>query len=277
MTTLTLAAPLAPATGRSGITDAIRSEWTKIRTVRSTVWSLIAMAGITIGVMSLISWLRVARGWSTLPPDRQLDLLHNPLDLILATPFQIAQMAVAVLGVMVISSEYTTGMIRSTLQAQPRRETIFVAKIAVFSVLMFVVGELLSFAAFFIGSGIISGHVTVHLGDPGVLRVVFGAGVYVAVLGLFALGFGTILRHTAGAITAVLGLILVISPLTDLLPSSWGAHINAWMPTNAGSLIFNTHADPGTLLTPWQGMTVFAGWTVLVLVIAAVMFRKRDA
>ena len=277
MTSLTLTTTLPPATGRSGLPGALRSEWTKIRTVRSTVWTLVAMAGITLGVMSLIAWLRVARGWSTLPPDAQFELQHNPLELILSRPFQIAQLVVAVLGVMVMSSEYTTGMIRSTLQAQPRRMTVYSAKIAVFAVLMLVVGEVLSFTAFVIGRAIVSGHITVHLNDPGVLRVVFGAGLYVAVLGLFSLAFGAILRHTAGAITAVVGLILVLSNLTGLLPYSWGAHINAWMPTNAGGLIFETHVQPSELLTAWQGMAVFAGWTVLALVIGGILLRKRDA
>jgi len=277
VTSLTLTATLPPPTGRAGITGALRSEWTKIRTVRSTVWSLVAMAVITIGVMSLISWLRIGRGWATLPPDEQFNVQHNPLELILSRPFQIAQLAVAVLGVMVMSSEYTTGMIRSTLQAQPRRTTVFTAKITVFAVLMVAVGEVLSFIAFFIGKAIISGHVTVGLSDPGVLRAVFGAGLYVAVLGLFSLAFGAILRHTAGAITAVLGLILILSQLTGLLPYSWGHHINAWMPTNAGGLIFEPHVDPSELLSAWQGLAVFAGWTVLLLALGAYLLRKRDA
>ncbi|HEY2793053.1 MAG TPA: ABC transporter permease, partial [Micromonosporaceae bacterium] len=193
MTSLTLTSTLPPATGRAGLGGALRSEWTKIRTVRSTVWSLVAMAAITLGVMSLISYLRINRGWATLDPGEQIALRRDPLELIVARPFGIASLAVAVLGVMVISSEYTTGMIRSTLQAQPRRMTIFASKVAVLAVVMFVVGELLSFAAFTIGRAIISGHVTVSLSDPGVLRVVFGAGVYVTVLGLFSLAFGTIL------------------------------------------------------------------------------------
>jgi ABC-type transport system involved in multi-copper enzyme maturation permease subunit len=117
----------------------------------------------------------------------------------------------------------------------------------------------------------------VHLNDPGVLRAVIGAGLYMAMLSLFSLAFGAILRHTAGAITAVLGLVLIVSNLTGLLPDSWGHHINAYMPTNAGQLIMQAQQYPGDLLSPWQGFGVFAIWTALALAVAAFMFTKRDA
>jgi ABC-2 type transport system permease protein len=276
MTTLNLTASLPPATGRSGLGGALRSEWTKIRTVRSTIWSLVAMAGISLGLMSLIAWAMMNR-WHRFSPQEQIGLSARPLEIILARPVFVSQLVVAVLGVMVMSAEYTTGMIRSTLQAQPRRLTILAAKVAVFAVLMLAVGEVLSFAAFFLGRQLIAAHIPVSLSDPGVTRSVVGAGLYIAVLSLFSLGFGAILRHTAGAITAVLGLILIVSNLTGLLPDSWGHHINAYLPTNAGLLILQPHQLPDDLLSPWQGLGVFAIWTVLVLTVAAVLFRGRDA
>jgi ABC-2 type transport system permease protein len=279
MTTTTLApAPveLPPATRPAGIGGALRSEWTKLRTVRSTGFSLLAMAVIAIGLMSLIAWATMNR-WPRLDPGERLDLSAHPLEVILVRPVFVSQLVVAVLGVMVISAEYTTGMIRSTLQAQPRRLTVLAAKIAVFAVLMLVVGELLSFAAFLVGRPIIAQHIPVSLGDPGVTRSVLGAGLYLALLGLFALAFGAILRHTAGAITAVLGIVLILSNLTSLLPDSWGRHINAWMPTNAGQLIMQAKPSPDDLLSAWQGLAVFAGWTALLLFIAGVLFVKRDA
>jgi ABC-type transport system involved in multi-copper enzyme maturation permease subunit len=276
MTTLTLTPTLPPATGRAGIGGALRSEWTKIRTVRSTIWSLVAMAGISIGLMSLIAWATMNR-WARFRPEEQANLAHHPLEVILARPVFVSQLVVAVLGVMVISAEYTTGMIRSTLQSQPRRMTILAAKVAVFAVLMLVVGELLSFAAFFVGRQVIAAHIPVSLSDPGVTRAVIGAGLYIAVLSLFSLAFGAILRHTAGAITAVLGLILIVSNLTEVLPDSWGHHINAYMPTNAGLLILKPAQEAGDLLSPWQGLGVFALWTVIFLAIAALLFKRRDA
>lgn len=261
---------------RAGLTGMLRSEWTKLRTVRSTVFSIVAMAGIALGLMSIIAWA-VMRNWGDAGEGDQSFLRQHPLDIIIARPVFIAQLVVAVLGVMVISAEYTTGMVRSTLQAQPRRLTVLTAKILVFAALMLVVGEVLSFTAFFVGRAIIAEHIPVAIGDPGVLRSVVGAGLFMAMLGLFSLAFGAIIRHTAGAITSVLGLILIVSPLTGLLPGSWGAHISAWMPTNAGQLIYEPALPPGALLTQWQGYAVFAGWTVLLLAVAAFLFKKRDA
>lgn len=261
---------------RAGLTGMLRSEWTKLRSVRSTMWSLVAMAGIALGLMSMIAWA-IMRQWGTTDPADQNYLRQHPLEIIIARPVFIAQLVIAVLGVMVISAEYTTGMIRSTLQAQPRRLTVLTAKIAVFAALMLVVGELLSFAAFFLGRAILAEHVPVALDDPGVPRSVVGAGLFMAVLGLFSLAFGAIIRHTAGAITAVLGLVLIVSQLTELLPGSWGAHIHAWMPTNAGQLIFEPTLPRGALLTQWQGFAVFSGWTILLLAVAAYLFKKRDA
>lgn len=276
MTTTLRSTTLPPATRPAGIDGALRSEWTKLRTVRSTVWSLVAMAGVSLGLMSLIAWATM-RGWDSFTPDQQASFLHSPLQIVLARPVFVDQLVVAVLGVMVISAEYTTGMVRSTLQAQPRRLTVLGAKVAVFAALMFVVGEVLSFAAFFLGRQLISAHIPVSLGDPHVVRAVIGGGLYLTVLGLFSLAAGAIVRHTAGAITGVLGLILIVSNLTSLLPDSWGQHINAWMPTNAGRLILQTQQAPEDLLSPWQGLAVFAGWTALLLLVAAVLFKRRDA
>ncbi|WP_432986641.1 ABC transporter permease [Dactylosporangium sp. CA-233914] len=261
---------------RAGLPGMLRSEWTKLRTVRSTVWSIVAMAGIAIGLMSVIAW-SIMRQWDSAGASDHDYLARHPLEIVLARPVFIAQLVIAVLGVMVISAEYTTGMVRSTLQAQPRRLTVLTAKILVFAALMLVVGEALAFGGFFLGRAIIAEHIPVSLGDPGVTRSVIGAGLYIAMLGLFALAFGAIVRHTAGAITGVLGLILIVSQLTQLLPGSWGAHVNAWMPTNAGRLIFEPTLPAGALLTQWQGFAVFSGWTALLLAVAAYLFKTRDA
>lgn len=269
-------ATLPPATRAAGLGGALRSEWTKLRSVRSTGFSLLGTAVVALGLMALIAWAIMNR-WPEIEPADRADLTAHPLGVILLRPVIVAQLVVAVLGVMVISAEYTTGMIRSTLQAQPRRLTVLAAKVIVFAALMLVVGEVLSFAAFFGGRAIIAAHIPVGLGDPGVTRAVLGAGLYLALLGLFALAFGAILRHTAGAITTVLGIVLILSILTGLLPGSWGRHVNAWMPTNAGALIMQARPQPDDLLSAWQGLAVFAGWTALLLIVGGVLFVKRDA
>jgi hypothetical protein len=277
MTSLTFASTLPADTGRASLAGALRSEWTKILTVRSTVWSIAFMAAIAIGANALINWLSVTRRWAEMSPEEQAGLLAGPLSNVLGGPMTIIQFGVAVLGVMAISSEYATGMIRSTLQAQPRRLTVLAAKILVLGGLMLLVGEALAFAAYGVGKAVISAHVPLHLSDEGVLRAVVGAGLYTAVLALFSLGAGAIFRHTAGGITAVLGLITVISPLTQLLPDKVGQYAYAYMPTNAGSLVFQQFNAPEWPLGAWSGLGVFVAETALVLILAAYLMRRRDA
>jgi len=158
-----------------------------------------------------------------------------------------------------------------------------------------VVGEIVAFASFFIGQALVNGHVvtlhgvqaghvisvnhtiTVGLSQPGVTRAVVGSGLYLTVLGLFALAIGGLIRHTAGAITAVIGMVLVIFPLAGLLPASWGAHVHAYLPTVAGQLITADKPTGGQLLSPWQGFGVFCAWTALLLAGAIVLLQRRDA
>jgi ABC-2 type transport system permease protein len=159
-----------------------------------------------------------------------------------------------------------------------------------------VVGEIVAFVSFFIGQALANGFVvtgqltlpsrqvvtvhrtiTVSLSQPGVTRAVVGSGLYLTVLGLFALAIGALIRHTAGAITAVIGLVLVIFPLAGLLPDSWGAHVHAYLPTVAGQLITADKHQAGQLLSPWQGFGVFCAWTVLLLAAAIYLLQRRDA
>jgi ABC-2 type transport system permease protein len=143
---------------------------------------------------------------------------------------------------------------------------------------VFVISEIAGFGAFFIGKAIVAtDHITLTLGQPNVIRALIGYGLYLSVLGLFALAIGTLIRHTAGAIATVLGLVLVIFNLTVLLPHSWGAHLNAYTPTIAGMLITNDKPQPGALLSAWQGIGVFCAWTALLLAAGAWLLHRRDA
>jgi ABC-2 type transport system permease protein len=139
-----------------------------------------------------------------------------------------------------------------------------------------VIGVVVSFGAFFIGQPLLPDEAPVSLSDPGVLRAVVG-GLYLALLGLFALAIGAIVRHTAAGITGVIGFVLVLSPLAQLLPGSFGDHVHAYLPTEAGHLIAQARQAPNDLLTPWQGYAVFAIWTAAVFVIAAILLKRRDA
>ncbi len=269
-------APLAPASAPVRFGRLLASEWTKIRSVRSTVASLGLLVVLTLGFTALLTSLTVSQ-WSKAEPSQQRQIIADPVSTILGSGFQLSQLTICVLGVLVIASEYATGMIRASLLAVPHRVPMLAAKSVVFAVLVFIVGELVAFPSFFIGAAILRGKAPVSLGDPGVLRAVIGSGLYLAVLGLFALAIGGLVRHTAAAITGVIGFVLVLAPLAQLLPGSFGKHVHAYLPSEAGHLIAQAHQGPHDLLTPWQGFGVFCLWTAAALGAAAYLLQRRDA
>lgn len=271
-----MSAVLPPVTHRAGLAGALRSEWTKLWSVRSTGYCLAGVATVAIGVTFFIAWANMSR-WNELDAAERAEFASNPLDPILAYPVLISQIVVAVLGVLIVCAEYSTGTLRPTLQAQPRRLVVLAAKVLMWTALMLGVGPASAFAGFLVGRPVLGERAPIQLGDPGVLRAVIGAGLYLTVLGLFAMAIGVILRSTAGAVATVLGILVVVSNLTSLLPGAWGRYVDAWMPVNAGRLVLQQHPLPGDLFGPLQGLAVFAGWTALLLVVAAVLFRRRDA
>jgi ABC-2 type transport system permease protein len=266
---------LRPApSGRAGFSGALRSEFTKIRSVRSTYWTLIALVVVTIGIGALAcvgavsSHGGVVRGPGWDPTQRSLAGLI------------LGQLIIVVLGALTVTSEYSTGMIRTSLTVQPRRGTVLAAKGVVFTVVSLVTGLLASFVSFFIGQAILSSkHLGASLGDPNVLRGVIGGGLFLAVCGMLAFGLGTLLRHTAGAITASIGLLFVLFVLINFLPSNWQDHVDKWIPFNAGSQIWSTVSPGGNppMFSPWTGFAVFTGYAVIAIIAGTVAFRKRDA
>jgi ABC-2 type transport system permease protein len=298
---MTSVSPPAPTTTapipahRSGFAGVMLAEWTKIRSVRSTVWTLIVFVVVSLGLTTLFTWLTLNALNNGRGDARSSGIVTDPVNFILGTGLGLGQLAICVLGVLVITSEYSTGAIRAALLAVPRRYPVLLAKGLVFAALVIVVGEIVAFLSFFIGVALVNGHVvtlhgheagrvvsvqhtiTVSLSQPGVLQAVAGSGLYLTVLGLFALAIGGLIRHTAGAITAVIGMVLVIFPLAGLLPSSWGAHVHAYLPTIAGQLITQDKPAAGQLLSAWQGFGVFCAWTVLLLAAATFLLQKRDA
>jgi ABC-2 type transport system permease protein len=269
-------APVAPAAAPVRFGRLLLSEWTKIRSVRSTVASLGMLVVLTLGFTVLFTWLTVSQ-WSKADPSQQRQVMADPVSTILGAGFQLSQLTICVLGVLVITSEYATGMVRASLLAVPRRLPMLAAKSVVFAVLVFVVGELVAFPSFFIGAAVLHSKAPVAIGDPGVLRAVIGGGLYLAVLGLFALAIGGLVRHTAAGITGVIGFVLVLAPLSQLLPGSFGKHLHAYLPSEAGHLIGQAHQGPNDLLSPWQGFGVFCLWTAVLLGAAAYLLQRRDA
>jgi hypothetical protein len=187
------------------------------------------------------------------------------------------QLTVIVLGVLVITSEYSTGAIRASLLAVPRRIPMLAAKGMVFAAIILVLGELVMFVSFFIGAALLHSHVPVSLSDPGVARAVVGGGLYLAVLGLFSMAIGSLVRHTAGSITGVIAFVIVLEPLSSLIPGSLGYHIHDYLPTSAGRMIIETVPSAHQVLSPWQGFGVFCLWTVVLLAAAGFLLRQRDA
>lgn len=279
MTATTMTAqPSAPATapaphGHVTQTRVLYSEWIKLRTLRSTFWTLLTAMLALIGLGALFSAVTASR-WTSLSPHERA--AFDPTLTSLRGYF-LAQLAVGVLGVLVISGEYATGMIRATLAAVPRRLPVLWAKAALYAAVVWVLTTASALAAFLIGQAIMAPkHIGVSLADPGVLRVVMGAGLYLTVVGLLGVAIGAMVRNTAGGIATVFGLLLVVPVLAEALPTSWADHVNQWLPSNAGQSLISLHRDAHTL-APWTGFTVFVLYAVAALAGAAVLLKRRDA
>ena len=283
MTTTSPAAPAAaptafpPATHHVGFGHLMMSEWTKIRSVRSTVWTLLLFVVITVGFTALFTWLTESHWTGPHAAARDATVAANPVGFILGAGIGLGQLTICVLGVLVMTTEYSTGVIRSSLLAVPKRLPMLAAKVVVFAILIGIIAEIIAFTCFFLGSSIMHSKVPVAISDQNVLRAVLGAGLYLAVLGLFALSVGLLIRHTAAGITTVIGIVLVLPILSGLLPSSWGAHINAYLPEQAGSVVYSAHQTSDQLLSAWQGFGVFCLWTAVLLAAGAYLLQRRDA
>ncbi len=248
------------------------SEWTKLRSVRSTRWALLVTLLLIIGV-GVLACLVFENRWSHLSPD---DRAHFHAFRAALVGVNFAQLAIGVLGVLVITAEYSTGMIRASLSAVPKRLPVLWAKALVFGAVAFALTLPAVFIVFFAGQGILSGqHINIGISHPGVVRGLFGAALYLMVMGLFGLGLGAITRSTAAGISALAALIFVLPPIITLLPTSTANAISPYLPSNAGGAVWTINPDPHTL-APWAGLALFAGYAALALVIAAVLLVRRD-
>jgi ABC-2 type transport system permease protein len=263
---------LPPETGRAGFADALRSEFTKIRSTRSTYWTLFALIVVCIGIGALAS-----AGTASHPNGvsrASFDATQQSL-----AGLYVGQLVIAALGALTITSEYATGMIRTSLAVQPRRGVVFAAKGVVFAVVTLITGLVASFGSFFVGQAILSPHhLSATLGQPNVLRAVIGGALFLTACGMLAYGLGAILRHTAAAISAAIGLLFVLTVLVQFLPSSWQNSLDKWMPALAGSQVWATKVTEGAHQFPaWGGFAVLAGWAAVAIAVGLVLFRTRDA
>jgi hypothetical protein len=263
--------PRLPHTGKVTQAHVFLSEWTKLRSVRSTRWSLLAAVGFTIGIAALACAV-VSHHWPQVSAQDRADF--NPLDPNLAG-VQLAQLALGVLGVLVITAEYSTGMIRASMTAVPRRLPVLWGKVFVYGLVTLVLMVPSTLIAFVIGESIFSGrHINVSFGDPGVARAVIGAALYVTVVGLFGLGLGAIVRNTAGGIATFAGLMFVLPPLMNVLPTSWNNAASPYLPLQAGEAIMST--TPGNHLSPWVGLGVLCAYVAGALAVASILLVSRD-
>jgi ABC-type transport system involved in multi-copper enzyme maturation permease subunit len=248
------------------------SEWTKLRSLRSTRWSLLATLGLLIGIGILACVVFESR-WPHLSPADRHDF--HPLQANLAG-VNFAQLAIGVLGVLAITAEYSTGMIRSTFSAVPKRLPVLWGKALVFGAVAFAVSLPAILIVFFAGQAILSGQqINIGVSHPGVLRALFGGALYLTAMGLFGLGLGAIIRSTAGAIAALAGIMFVLPPIVGLLPTSVANSIEPYLPSSAGGAVWTINPDPHTL-APWAGFGVFCAYAALTIAVAAVLMRRRD-
>jgi ABC-2 type transport system permease protein len=267
----------APAPSWLGFGRRLHSEWTKIRSVQSTLWSLLAFVVVAIGFSTLIAAV-IEHNWNS-PGNHpnHAKLLTNPTAVIFGAGLGLGQLAICVLGVIVITSEYSSGTIRASLLAVPHRIPMLTAKAVVFAVIDFVVSAIAIFVVFFITTAILRSHVSISLSQPGVTRAVIGAILYLTVLGLFAMAVGGLIRHTAGGIAIVIATVIVVPPLVSLIPGTIANHIHGYLPTIAGELVAQTSQQPGDVLSGWQGFGVFCLWTVVLLAACGWLLVRRDA
>lgn len=261
----------SPGVALSDFGAVMLAEWTKLRTVRSTYWTAVFAALAVVGVAagSCAQWA----GTIGQHRDRLSDL--DPITTSLNGTY-LGQLAVGTLGVLVISAEYGSGMISATLTAIPQRRTVLAAKALAFTAGTLVLGQLVGFAAFGLGQAILSTqHAGVSLSHPGALRATIGAGLYLAAVGLLGFGIGAAVRHTAGALATLFGLLFLPSALADLLPPS-RHYVIEYMPANCGSQLFTANPHPPAL-APWTGFAVFCLYVLASLIAAVILAERRDA
>jgi hypothetical protein len=262
-----------PSYRAAGFSDVLRAEWTKARTVPSTMRTLIVTAVLGLGLSALICGVAANHYAKSSLSDK---LTWDPTSISTAG-FGIAQLAIGVLGVLLVTSEYSSGAIGGSLAAVPRRGRLLAAKAVVIMVLAFVVVEILAFVAFFIGQALISGHApTASLGQTGVARALIGAGLYGALLGMMGLALGTIIRSAAGAIAVLVAILYVLPGIAAALPTSIEHTVQEYWPTQAGAQVTQVVHTANTL-SPWAGIGVFFLFVAALSAMAFTLLQRRDA
>ena len=252
-----------------GFGNVVRSEWTKLRSLRSTTLCVgfIVLAMVGLAVVMGARWAHQSG-----PISGKFDATNVSL-----SGVYIAELVVGALGVLAISSEYATGMIRASFAAVPQRRAVLVAKLLVVTASSLVLGELTSFASFSVCQALLAHKgVGQSLSDPGALRAVFGTGLYFGAVAVLGFGLGAAIRHTAGALSTFFAVLFAPSALVDLLPTSLRNTVINYMPANAGTQIFTVNGS-NRALGPWQGLGVFSLYAAGALIAGIALVGARDA
>jgi hypothetical protein len=250
------------------------SEFTKFRTLRSTMWTLLAAVVLMIGLAALFSAVTASQ-YHTFNALQRADF--NPVTTSL-NGVMFAVVAFGVLGVLLMGGEYSTGMVRSSLTTVPRRLPVLWGKLAVFAGSIFSASLLASFISFYLGQALLSSHhlgvsITAHVA----LRSVIGAALYVTVAGLIGVGLGALLRNTAAGIATFAAVFFVIPLLATLLPASISNHLAQYLPSNAGDAIWGGAAFVPNALSPWTGFALLCGYAAILTSAGAWRLRRSDA
>ncbi|MEU0533183.1 ABC transporter permease [Amycolatopsis tolypomycina] len=245
----------------------VRAEWIKLRSLRSTWYTLACLFTAGLGITAL-AMNAAAKDY---PGDGPWDPANRSL-----SSYIVAQLIIGVLGILVVTAEHATGQVQTSLLATPRRHRLLAAKVVVAVAVAAVAGQALMFAAFFLGQALLAGHAVPHatLGDPGVLSAVTGGGLYLAAIAVLAAGLGTIMRATAGALATLVGIIFLVPALAGLFPA-WLHRLFFYWPTLGGSAVLKTVPDPD-FPHPWVNLAGMCAGIAAVLAVAFVVFRRRD-
>ncbi|AEW96571.1 MULTISPECIES: ABC transporter permease [Streptomycetaceae] len=249
----------------------LRSEWTKLRSVRSTAWTLSLAALITVGLGLLLSWLTNRQFDHMTPRER---LTFDPTYTSFAG-MTIGQLLMIVFGVLVVSAEYSTGMIRTSLAAVPQRGVLLGCKVAVATGLAVAVGMVTAFAAFFAGQAVLGAHHTT-IGEPGVLRAVVGGGLYLTLITVFAMGVAAMLRGPLLSLAILMPFFFLISGVLGVVGAT--RKVARYLPDQAGQkvmMVLASHDDRP--YGPWTGLGIMALWVVAALAGGYLTLRRRDA
>ncbi len=262
--------PAGAGGGAPGLADAVRAEWAKLRTLRTTAVSLGLTALFAIGLSALACLLTASHGRQPRTP---------PTLSIIQGGWELGLLAIMVLGVMAVTNEFSSGLIVSTYLATPRRSRVLIAKVVVFTSVVLVTTEVVSFADFFVGHAIIAAYPSfpnVGISFPNVLRAVVGMGIYTTLLGLVGMGAGAVVKHTAGGIAACVGFIFILPGVLSALPASWSNPIGKYWPTEAGRQVVLLTHGPNSL-SAWWGTAVLGAFVVALLLAAGYLMDRRDA